>query len=188
MDHFQAYAKGIFDKLPACVDALAYVGGGCLRSYWDRTPIKDYDLFFGSHEDWLLACQRFRSDPAFVETTKIGEETYPSFQRDGEPPFNLIGFRFHKSADALCSSFDFTCVAFVAERTEMYGVPRMTWHSDAIQDASRKHLVFQSIQHIDRVELRVSRYESYGYTKTKDFIRRLPECHLAPRSAAGEYQ
>jgi hypothetical protein len=48
-------------------------------------------------------------------------------------------------------------------------------------------LNFQNIQHIDRVERRVARYESYGYRRTKSFVQRLPECHRAPRCAIGEY-
>ncbi|WP_266156758.1 hypothetical protein [Dyella silvatica] len=184
MTSIQQYALNIFRKAPAGIDVLAYLGGGCLRSFYDGTPVKDYDLFFASYHDWLFACQWFRADTSFVETTLEGEQTYPSFQREGEPPFNLIGFRFHKGAEALCNSFDFTCVALVAEIVEP-DVVTVTQHPLAPYHASHKLLSFQNLQHIDRVERRKARYMGYGYKETPEFTASLPKCAAIPREASG---
>ncbi|GAA0687830.1 hypothetical protein ISN75_14060 [Dyella marensis] len=178
------YALDIFRKLPEGVDALAFIAGGCFRSFYDGTPVKDYDLFFASHADWELACGFFRINPEFTETTGDGEGTYPSFKRENEPAFNLIGFRFHRSVRDLAESFDFTCVAVAAEMVEP-GVVQVFQHPEFVSDASGHLLNFQNLQHIDRVERRVSRYEAYGYRKSKSFLAKLPQCHSIPRSSSG---
>lgn len=180
------YALNIYLKAPRGVPKLAFIGGGCFRSYYDGTPVKDYDLFFRSYEDWLAACEMFRSDERFTETTREGEQTYPSFQSPGDPPFNLIGFRFYPTATDLRMSFDFTCVATVAATCPAYGVS-IHQHPNAAYDASNRRLEFQNLQHIDRVKRRMARYEDYGYVPTADFIDKLPLCRDVPRGSGGEY-
>lgn len=185
MSPTEVYALNIFKKLPAGVSVLAFIGGGCFRSYYDGTPVKDYDLFFASYADWQLAVQWFRADERFIELTKPGEEAFPSFQSENDAPFNLIGFRFHKNAYELSRSFDFVCCAFAAEMTEP-DVIAFTTHPNAVYDASHKRLAFLNHQHIDRVERRKARYvEQYGYTPTADFVAELPRCRLLPRSSSG---
>lgn len=182
------YARSVYAKMPAGLSALAFLAGGTFRSFFDGTKVKDHDLFFASHGDFQMAVMFFRLSPEFVETTKPGEQSYPSFQRGDETPFNLIGFRFFKRAESLAHSFDFRCCGFAAEMVdsetvEVYSV------AGAANDATDRVLTFLNHQHIDRVIRRMDRYvDQYGYRPSEQFEEGLVICRGMPvDTSAGGY-
>jgi hypothetical protein len=182
-----AYAKSIYDLMPPGMSALAYLAGGCFRSFYDRTPVKDYDLFFASYADWSLAVTFFRMSEEFTEITQDGEGQFPSFQREGHPPFNVIGFRFQRGTQALARSFDFTCCQFAAE---MVDPETCEVFSTALaeSDAASKTLRIANHQHIDRVIRRARKYvETYGYTTAPGWATDLDICRNTPRGEEGAY-
>ena len=191
MGTLQLYALSIFEKLPQAIRYTAMLGGGCFRSFYDFTPVKDYDLFFRSAQAWKDACSMLRDHPSFTELTKPGEEMYPSFRCGDDKPFNLIGFRFHDSPMSLYRSFDFVCCAFSAA---YYGFPEgqpveVFQHPHAAYDAAHRRLNFQNLQNLARVERRRDRYvNDYGYEVTEEFKRQLPSCaHVPTEHGSGGY-
>jgi hypothetical protein len=182
------HALSIFRKMPAGTGALAFIAGGCFRSFIDGTSTKDYDLFFASHGDWSLAVQFFRWDSRFKEITKPGEEAFPSFTNGVDAPFNLIGFRFHKNARSLAASFDFRCCGFAAEMVDIENVDVFAVDG-AINDATDRVLNFLNHQHIDRVMRRSNRYTTqYGYRLSDQFVADLSICRSLPvDTSAGGY-
>ena len=188
MQTIHEYAAGIFAKLPPVVASLAFVGGGCFRSFYDGTPVKDYDLFFTCANDWDMAVRKLAANPNFTEVTAAGEGCYPSFIDNTGAMWNLIGFRFHNNIADLALSFDFHCCAFAARRLPDGSVD-VNFSRYAMTDATAKVLRFQNHQHIDRVTRRVEKYKSYGYIESTEFIDQLSICRSLPRStsAGGGY-
>lgn len=182
------HALSIFRKMPAGLGTLAFLAGGCFRSFFDGTKTKDYDLFFASHGDWQMAVQFFRWDKRFTEVTKAGEESFPSFTNGVDAPFNLIGFRFHKGARALANSFDFRCCGFASEMVDAETVDVFAVEGAAL-DATRRELNFLNHQHIDRVMRRSARYvNEYGYARSDRFNSELSICRDLPvDTSAGGY-
>lgn len=182
------YALSVYGKMPAGLSALAFLAGGTFRSFLDGTNVKDHDLFFASHADWQMAVNFFRWTPEFVETTKPGEQSYPSFQRGDETPFNLIGFRFYRRIEDLASSFDFRCCGFAAEMVDPETVEVFSVDG-AATDAADRVLTFLNHQHIDRVIRRMDRYvDQYGYRRGEQFEEGLIVCRGMPvDSSAGGY-
>ncbi|WP_285401040.1 hypothetical protein [Luteibacter sp. ME-Dv--P-043b] len=183
----ESYADSIFRLMPCGVAYYAMLAGGCFRSFYDNTPVKDYDLFFSSHMDWEAAVAAFRDDPDFIETTKPGEGGYPSFVDKHGVPFNVIGFRFHTCLSVLAESFDFRCCAMAAwlaseESVVVYAVP------GAVEDATSKVLNFQKHQHIDRTSRRAGKYiDTYGYAPGPGWQAGLDICRNTPRGEEGAY-
>lgn len=183
--NLREYITHIYRAAPAGISLLAFVAGGALRSYFDGTDVKDYDLFFARAGDWELACKWFRSDDWFEEITAAGEELYPSFKRVGYPPFNLIGFRFYPTVRALASSFDFRCCAMAAEMVEP-GEIEVFIHHMADADARERVLVILNRQPQARVTRRSDRYiRNYGYRKGLSFDSEFHACRHIHGSAGG---
>ena len=156
------YALSIFAVLPPGVDALAFIAGGCFRALYDKTEVKDIDLFFASYSDYQLALQFFAHDMRFteLESPTSGARIFTDGVR---PPFNLVGFRFPPNLRELVMGFDFTAVTCGAEMTEP-GVVDVIEGPLFYPDATNKILRFNKVQNHDRAVKRVARYEEYGYT------------------------
>jgi hypothetical protein len=177
------YALSIFNLLPPGVDALAFIGGGCFRSLFDGTEVKDIDLFFASYTDYLLALQFFSWEPRFSEL-KSDVSGARIFSDGVNPPFNLVGFRFHKTLGDLVADFDLTCVTCGAEMVEP-GVVEVIEGPDFVCDASHKYLRFNKVQNHDRAVKRIARYESYGYTRTRSVAAQLVRSRFIPAPKHG---
>lgn len=178
-----AYARNIYAALPAGLSLLAYIGGGCFRSLYDHSPVKDVDLFFGSYEDFQCACDFFTRDPRFTEL-QSGCNGGRIFSDGVNPPYNLVGFRFHKSATDLMRDFDFTCVTCVAEVVAPDEI-EITQGTCFASDATSKTLRFNKVQNHARAVKRVARYESYGYTRARGFAFHLARSVFIPAPIHG---
>lgn len=154
------YAESILRKLPASVQTLPILGGGALRAYFDGTPVKDYDLFFRSHEDFAAVEAAFRNDFGFFPSaSNNGALTF--YDRDGNE-WNLIGFAFGDETEHF-NRFDFRCCAMVAWLTPE-GTACFASDTYAIQDAETKALYVRNNNGTERTLRRIARYvEVYGY-------------------------
>jgi len=162
--------------LPWRVKHRAMLGGGALRSYFDGTMVKDYDLFFESLADWQVCVTQLDADPAFAIQASAADTLYPTYVHiyTGRL-FNLIGFRFYPNPQELAQSFDFRCTAMALRLRDpaltFYGVP------GASEDCAAKALNFLNLQPTNRVAKRLRRYvDELGYTPTDDFVSKVAHC------------
>lgn len=166
------YVDDILCILPPSVRSIAIVGGGALRSFFDNTDVKDFDLFFRTHEDWLMAVEAMTNDPLCVGDME--NPAFPTFTYRSRPPFNLIGFR-HKEPEDLMNSFDFLCCCMVAFKKDGGDIEFLS-APHALSDATHKQLSLNKPQPIRRLLKRTSRYVAkYGYQITDQYVATLPE-------------
>lgn len=170
------YVREIIDRLPAEVRPLAVLGGGALRSFFDSTPVKDYDIFFRTHEDYLTACAAMLA--AGYGESEDSIRNAPSYVvRPGVPPYNFIGFR-HESPRALAESFDFTCCCMVAYLDADRPNEGITFIAveNARLHANGKELHINRVRPTKRLLKRTARYvEKYSYRITDEFVARFRE-------------
>lgn len=178
------YALSIFNLLPPGVEALAFIGGGCFRSLYDGTKVKDIDLFFSSYDNFTAASRLFESDPRFTEQSENCLNGGRIFTDGVNPPYNLVGFRFHKDTASLMADFDFTCVTCAAEMVEP-GVVVVSCGPRFVEDATSKTLRFHKVQNFARSSKRVERYVSYGYTRALSITSDLLRSHFIPAPTVG---
>ncbi|MBS7457679.1 hypothetical protein [Coralloluteibacterium stylophorae] len=175
----------VWNYLPWSVRMSAFLGGGAFRSLYDQTTIKDFDLFFPTHGDFLAARDAFDSDEEFSRVENEGDALYPCYVHKDLPntPFNLIGFRHHADMLELAESFDFRCCGFAgyvfAGEAKFCAVP------GAEDDARDRKLRVMNPQAAPRFLRRARRYvETYGYdfidetlidSRYEVYARRLPQ-------------
>lgn len=155
-----AHAGAILGVLPAFARSNAILAGGALRAYFDKTPIKDCDLFFRTHEDFLDVCAELSEHPLFTEVDcPNGTRT---FHHLNGHIFNLIGFHFATPVDHV-QAFDFRCCQMAAwfdsrDAIQFHAEP------EAIFDAEAKVITVMNNNGEDRTVSRVERYiDGYGY-------------------------
>lgn len=177
------YALYLYNTLPAGVRPLAFIAGGCFRSLYDGTPVKDIDLFFASRADFNAALRCFEASSIFTELPS-GCGGCPIFTDGVNPPVNLVGFRFHATLRALVLDFDLTCITCGAAMTEP-GVVETFALAEFHSDASNKRLRFNKVQNYCRAIRRLTRYEGYGYTRCESVKRDLERAHHVPAPTLG---
>lgn len=172
------YVREVFRSAPAGVDVLAMLAGGALRAFFDGTPVKDYDLFFCSMDDYDTARWLFTRDPRFFEPGSV--ETPPNTRvfRDATTgrEWNLVGFDFQPTLGALVMGFDFTCCAMAAEIVSADGSVEFCAAEHAVEDALRKVLRPQTKKPLPRTIARIRRYRRYGYRLARPFFRAWAAC------------
>lgn len=162
--------------LPWRVIHRAMLGGGALRSYFDGTVPKDYDLFFESASDWEVCVAELLGDSMFELAEADAGTMHPTFMHTATGrKFNMIGFRCFPNPEELAKSFDFRCAAMALRLRDppltFYGVPG----SD--QDCRDRVLNFQNLEPTNRVAKRLRRYvDELGYTPTDDFVSKVAHC------------
>lgn len=170
----------ILNRLPESIRHTAILAGGALRSMYDGTETKDYDIFFRSLEDYQKAVAAVANMPGVV--IQAMNPNYPSFELPDSPaPYNLIGFRFLEPV-ALAGSFDFLCCSMSAWLVgDELRIHRVT---GAEIDASLKHLRINRVRPTKRILKRTARYvERYGYEITDQFVEKLRESFDAENDA-----
>lgn len=170
------FVTSTLNMLPTIVRRSAILGGGALRSHFDGTPVKDFDLFFRNHEHWLFACAAMRADPLASPCEDSDGTAYPSFRYAGiAAPYNLVGFR-HMEPTALMNSFDFLCCCMVAYINDEGDVVFLSAPGAAASAVARE-LRINAPQPIKRLLKRSARYiEKYGYKITDDYIASILDC------------
>jgi hypothetical protein len=163
---FQRYAGEVLLSLPLGTENLAILGGGALRALFDRTEVKDYDLFFRTENDYVFAAAAFGISARFEELdspagTKQFRET-----RTGRL-FNLIGFHFN-SPEGHAAEFDFRCCQMVAWYDSAMEFHRH-FEIGAVSDAKARLIVVENNNGEDRTLKRIEKYiAQYGYTVEVD--------------------
>lgn len=164
--------------LPWKVKHRAMLGGGALRSYFDGSMPKDYDLFFETPGDWEVCVSLLLDDSAFELAEADGHTLHPTFVHVATGrKFNLIGFRCFPNPEALAKSFDFRCTAMALRLRD----PQLTFYGEPGSDLDCKTRVlnFQNLEPTTRVAKRLRRYvDELGYTPTDEFISKVAQCSL----------
>lgn len=181
-----------FNSLPASVRATAILAGGALRAIFDRTDVKDYDLFFRNREDYedalstLLGLVDYTDASGWRIEGELGSYGTAMLISPAGLQFNLIGFVFAEREEHL-KLFDFRCC-----RIMLYQVGGVVYrHAEpgAIEDAIEKRLVVLSNNGEERTIRRIEHYiNDYGYrlpdeeADARSYVARIP---LAPRGGCG---
>lgn len=163
------YVWKLFDCIPSGAVEVSIIGGGALRSYWDGTPVKDIDLFFRSHADFLRALEAFHSDMRFFEV--LSSDGTRDFVTALGERFSLIGFGFGEPEDQMLR-FDFRCCAVVAWIND--GSLFILEDAEAARDAALKLLYIRNQHGTNRTMRRIEHYvEDYGYELHPDQVAEL---------------
>lgn len=158
----ESFILEVYTVLPKAIRKKCFIGGGCLRAFFDGTPIRDIDVFFQCRDDFELAVGLVTGEG--WKRLQTGSTSFPSFQHAGLT-FNFIGFRYMESHQALALSFDFRCCAMTSCFDE---VPLFYFAPSSQEDAREKKLIPLNIQSIDRLSRRVEKYKAYGYRETEE--------------------
>lgn len=157
--------------LPDSVKRIAMLGGGALRSVYDGTPVRDYDLFFRSVQDFDDAAVDMSGYCEFVSKGALADATFPTFRDPDGRLWNLIGFHFSPSIEQLALSFDLLPVSMAMELKEIGGswVPEFAARHQAIEAARARILAISRPQSRERLQKRVDRYvREYDYLMTEE--------------------
>jgi len=158
--YLKEHTANLFEMLPEGVRECAILGGGCMRSYYDDTPVKDIDCFFRDRDDYLACIVDFERSPRWRIHKDC--ERYCEFIDVKGRIVTLIGFVFGSPEEHL-GRFDFRCCRFVAWYDAIYRL-KIDFASGAVTDASKKLLYIQNNNGTERTLRRIRHYvEDYGY-------------------------
>lgn len=138
---------------------------GALRSLFDNTEIKDYDVYFKNLDD-------FKSFVEYIETMRhalVQDSSYDemrTYQIKGIR-LQIIGFRNSATVEDLLGTFDFTATRFG------YDGKRIVFDRYAYQDAVAKKLNIYKIQNPLPMIKRALKYANKGYFVPNDTMDRL---------------
>ncbi|NIJ81168.1 hypothetical protein [Xanthomonas cannabis] len=169
---YGAYIKAIFLDMPAAARIVSILGGGALRSFYDGTPAKDYDLFFRSYQDYLIAFAAFSQQGNRYKELAAPNGTSQFHDLSTGRLFNLVGFHFD-TPQGHRDAFDFRCCMFVAWLE--FDLPTASAHPNAAADAEAKRLVVMNNNGDERTYARMHRYRDYGYRLELGFDEALSE-------------
>lgn len=176
----------VFNTLPQSVRDTAILAGGALRAIYDKTEVKDYDLFFRTRDDYNEAIAVLQDLTGWRLLDIQGSGNTVVFRSIDGHLFNLIGFVFGSPTDHL-KLFDFRCcrMALYAEG----GTLRFIAEPLACFDAEMKWITVLSNNGEERTLRRIEHYTTdYGYripphyTSPKEYVKRIP---VAPRGGNG---
>jgi hypothetical protein len=163
---FQRYAGEVLLSLPLGTESLAILGGGALRAFFDKTEVKDYDLFFRSEQDYAFANASFHLSERFEELESPAGTAQYREKRTGRL-FNLIGFHFN-TPEEHAKEFDFRCCQLVAWFDSNMEFNRH-FEIGAVSDATDKLIVVVNNNGEERTLKRIDKYiTQYGYTVQVD--------------------
>jgi hypothetical protein len=165
----EEFVRKVTSTVPHFVGSSAIIAGGCLRTFFDGTSIKDIDLFFPCYGIYVVAKKEMEDSPDWELVDGLDSEAsskYPSYRYKVDPTFpvvNLIGFRFGGTIKEVVSTFDIRCCAMGAsvqpDDTVLFDqVPGAT------ADAAQRLITIINPQPWVRTKKRVTKYrDEYGY-------------------------
>jgi len=155
-----AHARSLYLLFPEHWRSAIILGGGCLRAYYDKTPIKDIDCFFRCEEDYQAIVDAMDKTYGYVKIK--GTHRCCEFWRTGGYIINLVGFVYGTPCEHL-ERFDFRCSQLVAWIDDE-GILRTSCEPSAPTDACEKLLHIQNNNGTERTLRRIRHYiEDYGY-------------------------
>lgn len=166
MDIIKLSENMMLGKKPDTVELVddCWIAGGAIRSWFNREPASDIDIFFASFEqrDLFLEKNRLNKDNlAFSSTTA---DTY----KKGNQLIQAIKI-YKPTVEELFDSFDFTICQFAYDDVEIFTT------AEAIVSSLRKHLAVHKIQkgyEVDSLR-RAFKYYEKGYKPCLGTIRDL---------------
>lgn len=160
-------------SLPSCIrvyDKRVYLAGGFIRSIFDGTPVKDYDLFF---------TDEYARDSVKQELVANGAKnifTCPEGKlftyQVGSVKIQLICERYYATPKELIDSFDIRASMFCLSFG--YG-PKLHTYTGAIQDARRKHIHLNKVTYPFATFNRINKYIAKGYYLTREACQQYVE-------------
>lgn len=138
----------------------AMLAGGALTSVFTNRPIKDFDVYFKTKQDFLDAVAAAYEDGMWCVSLT---DRCITFALDKDI-YQYMYFRFFPTAEDIFASFDFTCcmAAIDLESNEF------TFHPSFFSDTSKRELVFNHGTAFPLASgLRVAKYQEKGFTIPK---------------------
>lgn len=165
--------KNVFDRFG---DRNIMLAGGALRSFFTKTPVRDYDLYFPSMDGVLKAqnelsatYQWAKVDGATTDST-TWKRTMISLHGDFEhDTFNLIHRKYYETPAEVISLYDFTVAMCGLNKTQI------SYHPDYFIDLQTKVLRLNNIEDPFNTLWRVQKYNGYGYQIDQENMWRLVE-------------
>lgn len=147
--------KEIIEVLATCKGS--YIGGGALRSVFDNTPIKDYDIFFASEDvvNCVLGEFLIRN---YITVFYCSEHKLISLKKD-KILVQLVTDKFYNSLDELVESFDLVpcCIGYSPHDN----VVKM--HDDFLNCVFARKIKINKVTYPLSTFLRIHKYIKYGY-------------------------
>lgn len=156
------FAREVFAELPERIRELPILGGGALRALFDGTEIKDYDLFFRNHDEYLITARALEEEGWEFLGFSGGSVGASEWQSPSGRMFNLVDFYWGTPLDH-AERFDFRCCAMVA----FIVGGEVSYFADvnAEDDATSRLLVLRWNNGDERTIKRIQHYvNDYGYT------------------------
>lgn len=145
------HVKEIWNLVPE-----AKLAGGALRSFFDDTPIKDYDFYLMPDQSYLLEPLYSKVMNAGGKSTRCSQHFFEFVYKDSI--FQVISFVPHSSVFELLEQFDFTvCQIAMTYSGNVYSARH--FHTDAI----RKILTLSKEIVTPKTIERTIRYANKGY-------------------------
>lgn len=159
-----------------------FIAGGVFRNIFEGKPVRDVDIFFESHSDWVTAVKYYqkkkwreiyRNDRAIsfqdpkraIRIELIG--TYSPLIRPNEPEIYHVG-----PEDTISTLFDFTITKFVLFKAG--GDLLVAHHPEYFKHLYLKRLVIDNnIVRVMSTFERTYKYQRYGYSLCRESKKKL---------------
>jgi hypothetical protein len=147
-----------------------FLAGGSVRSYFDESPIHDYDLFFVNEDarDKVVKFLKENFDLKF----ECPNGTFHSFKTVSHD-IQCIFPRPFATLEEVIDSFDFTITQFATDGS------KIVTNIESIRDMANKRLVIHKITYPGSTIKRLNKYLSYGFYASpilyRDIVRRISD-------------
>jgi hypothetical protein len=157
------------------------LAGGALRSYFSKTPVRDYDLYFPTQEKYIAATNGLHSphwrkmdtksqDSTLYEYAAIGVNVMGSHRPSVETlAFNFVHRKYCDTPEDVIKDYDFTVC--------MCGINRdqISFHPDYFLDLQTRKLRINNIEDPLNSLWRVQKYNGYGFKMDEAEMWRIVE-------------
>ncbi len=136
-----------------------WLAGGALRSVFDGTPVKDYDIYVASKSDREFVVDYFKSLSKNVKTENdITDVVYGKFK------IQIIGIDYPSNTEDIFKNFDFHCCMFALDRKTLTVGGKTTLRSVRHKSIYGMNVDSKILnRNIFSIVKRVSRYRDKGY-------------------------
>jgi hypothetical protein len=169
---FDLEKKKILDEMKISLKG-AFLAGGALTSTFSGKEIHDFDIYFKSKDDLLLALEEMYMGGGWcVSVTKRAI----TFQVKKEANVQLMTFDFFDSAEKIFDRFDFTCCMAALDLDS----GNFSFHPRFFADLAKRQLVFNHRTLYPLASgMRVFKFLGRGYKIDKiDFLKVLMSCNF----------
>lgn len=174
-DVFDWAEQRVFSKVGLASRDNVILAGGALRSFFTKTPVRDYDLYFKSEtvmtvvEDNFVR-KMFRKEPVTSDDSTVWNLTTISGSEGIEyGSYNCIKQYWAKEPEDVLRNYDFT-VCMCAVTTD-----RLIYHPDYFLDLQTKQLRLHNPGNPLNTLWRVQKYNQKGFSMSANEMWKLVE-------------